>query len=206
MKKLLIAIAILLGGYHLYNADALYGQYLFSQMCKNEGGARFYKRVEKGQGWLEDVVLTAYGMKHLELSRDVNRGFVRFSDESGKQYDARLKLPLPSATTWDVINSPEYTLIVPANLAIPVRYVKRSIHTDFNPDSRFLKKQTFYRDQRQIIDIQSNEVVATYTTFGYQWTTPDRVILNAPTAVTCPIGTEDYEKYISDIYEKGEPK
>jgi hypothetical protein len=203
MKKLLIFIAICVFGYYAYNADALYGQYLFKQLCKSEGGARFYKRVEKGQGWSQDAVVTSYGMKHLELTKDTNRGFIRFKDESGKEFDARLKAIPPYGSSFDVINSPEYTLIEPANLSVPVRYTKKNVRENFNPDPRFLKLAKFSKNQTQVVDLKSNEVVASYTIFSYAWTKPERVILNAPTRVTCHTHTADEINFNQDIYQKG---
>lgn len=206
MKIFLIFIAICAFGYYAYNADALYGQYLFKQLCENEGGARFYKRVEKGQGWLVESTYKSRDMKHLNLPADSNRGFIRFKAESGIQFDARLKTIPPYGTPRELIDSPEYTLIEPANLAISPRYVQRSVREVFNPDPRFLKRQSFGKQQTQVIDLQSNEVVATQTSFGYTWTTPDRVILNAPTAITCHIHTSAAENFSTDIYQKSETK
>jgi len=206
MKKLLIGLAALTGGFSLYNADALYGQYLFSQMCKKEGGARFYKRVEKGQGWLEDVKISSYGMQHLEMHRHRNRGFIRFQTEDGKVFDARLKAAPPIGTPQEVIDSPQYTLIEPANLAVPVRYVHRSLNEQFNPNPSLFKRQTFSKTQRQIIDLQSNEVVASFTNFGYSWTSPDRVILNGPTGTVCHDWSPEQLNFMSNIYERGESK
>ena len=145
-------------------------------------------------------------MKHLELTKDINRGFLRFKDESGKTYDARLKAIPPYGSSFDVINSPDFTLIEPASLSVPVRYTKKFVRESFNPDPRFLKLQGFSKNQTQIIDLESNEVVASYTIFGYSWTKPERVILNAPTAVTCHIHTSDEVNFIQDIYQKGKTK
>lgn len=195
-----------MAGYCLYNADALYGQYLFSQMCKKESGARFYKKVEKAQGWRMDKIYSAYDIKHLGLASNLHRGFVRFKDESGNQLDARLKAIPPYGTSRDVLNSPEYTLIEPANLSVPVRYTEKYINEEFNPDPRWLKKQSFGKNQVQIIDLDANEVVASYTGFGYRWTTSDRVILNAPTAVTCPENIDDRKTFGSNIYTHGEKR
>lgn len=206
MKKLVITIALLALAYCLYNADALYGQYLYSQLCDSEGGARFYKRVEKGQGWLETYVASSEGMKHMELTREPNRGFVRFIDADGKWFDARLKSTPPYGTPMGVINSPEYTLIEPANLSVPARYTRRFVTEKFNPNPKLLKKQSFSKSQAQIVDLQTNEIVATYTTFGYSWTSPDRVILNGPTGVSCHIATKDDANFPVNIYENGAAK
>ena len=206
MKNLLIGLAILTGGFSLYNADALYGQYLFLQMCKNESGARFYKQVEKGQGWLEELKFSTRDMQHLVLNTRPNKGFIRFQTEDGQWFDARLKATPPIGTPQAVIDSPQYTLIEPANLAAPVRYVDRSLNEQFNPDPKLLKRQSFSKYQWQIIDLQSNEVVASFTNFGYAWTSPDRVILNGPTGTTCSEGSEEERNFISNIYTKGEPK
>ena len=203
MKKLLIFLAICVLGYYAYNADAVYAQYLFNQLCDKEGGSRFYKRVEKGQGWLAEGVYGERDMKHMNLSSSGEIGFFRFKDESGKEFDARLKSLPPYGTRREVIDSPAYTLIEPANLLIPVRYVQRYVSEKFNPDPRFLKLQSFGKSQTQYIDLRSNEIVATHTTFGYTWTKPERVILNAPTAVTCHIGTPEDKKFGTDIFDKG---
>jgi len=206
MKKILFLVVLCVIGYSLYNADALYGQYLFSQMCKKEGGARFYKQVDKGKGWRMDKIYSANDIKHLGLAANLNRGFIRFKDESGKEFDARLKSIPPYGTSSEVINSPEYTLIEPANLSIPVRYTEKYVVEQFNPDPKWLKKQSFGKNQVQVIDLDTNEIVASYTGFGYRWTTSDRVILNAPTAVVCPENTNDRKSFLSDIYKQGEKK
>ena len=208
MKKFLIFVAICIAGYYLYNLDAVYGEYLFNQMCKNEGGARFFKRVEKGQGWacFQDGVYCKEDMKHLGLTSDRNRGFTRFRDEAGNLYDARLKSDPPPGTSGDVINSPEFTRIDPANLSIPVRYTERTIVEKFNPDTKWLKKQKFVKSQSQIIDLKTNEIVATYTWFQYQWTSPDRVILNAPTGVSCPTPIDNGYNFTANSYQQGETK
>jgi len=206
MKKLLIGLAVLTGGFSLYNVDALYGKYLFSQMCKNEGGARFYKRVEKDQGWLEELKISSRGMQHLGINTRPNRGFIRFQTEDGKVFDARLKATPPYGSSQKVFDSPQYTLIEPANFAVPVRYVDRSLNEQFNPNPNLLKKQNFSKTQRQIIDLQSNEVVASFTNFGYSWTSPDRVILNGPTGTVCHDWSPEQLNFISNIYEQGESK
>lgn len=206
MKKLGITFALLVLSYCLYNADALYGQYLYSQLCDSEGGARFYKRVEKGQGWLETYVASSEDMKHMELTREPNRGFVRFIDTEGKWFDARLKSTPPYDTAMEVINSQEYTLIEPANLSTPVRYTRREITERFNPNPNVLKKQTFSKTQTQIIDLRSNEIVATHTHFGYSWTSPNRTILSAPTGVGCHIGANALTKFLENIFESGTTK
>jgi hypothetical protein len=206
MKKLLIGLALLTGGFSLYNADALYGKYLFSQMCKNESGARFYKRVEKGQGWLEELKISRDGMRHLEMNVHRNRGFMRFQTVDGQWFDARLKAPPPVGTPQEVVESPQYTLVEPANWAVPVRYAQRVVSEQFNPNPKLLERQSFSKYQWQIIDLQSNEVVASFTNFGYAWTSPDRVILNGPTGTTCSEGSEEERNFISNTYTKGEPK
>jgi hypothetical protein len=206
MKKILLLAVLGIAGYYLYNADALYGQYLFTKMCKNESGARFYKQVEKGQGWRMDKIYSAYDIKHLGLTRDSNRGFIRFKDGSGNQFDARLKAIPPYGTSGDVIDGPEYTLIEPANLSVPVRYTEKYVKEKLNPDPRWLKKQSFGKQQFQIIDLASNEIAATYTGFGYQWTSSDRVILNGPTAVVCPESNDGLNAFRTDIYTHGMKK
>ncbi len=206
MKKILIVLGTCVLAYYAYNAESVYGQYLFNQLCDKEGGPRFYKKVEKGQGWVAEGVYSERAMKRMNLSASGLIGFFRFKDESGRELDTRLKSIPPYGTPREVIDSPAYTVIEPANLAVPVRYAQKYVTEKFNPDPRFLKLQSFSKSQTQYIDLRSNEVVAIFTSFGYTWTKPERVILSAPTAITCHIGTPEEKNFGIDIFEKGELK
>lgn len=198
MKKFLVVpvvLFVLVIGYYAYNADAVYGQYVFNKLCEKEGGSRFYKPVEKGAGWLADSVVTENDKKHLNLVADEKYGFLRFRTEDGALLDGHLKSLPPRGTRREVIDSNEFTQIEPANLTIQPRYTRKMIRTDLHPNPDFLASQSFTRVQRLIIDLQTGEVVATHTGIGYAWTRPDRVLLNAPTAVTCHIGTDDDKSF-----------
>ena len=208
MKRLLVLLLILIAGSGIYNADAIYGKYLFNQICEKEAGPRYYKRVEKGEGWISDVVHSEEGKKHMELWRHPDQGFFRFKDNTGRFYDARLKAIPSFGTPAETIDSSEYTLIEPANLSIPARYTTKSIKESFNPAPTWLKKQSFGKMQVQIIDLRTNEIVATDTMFGYVWTAPDRVILSGRTAVNCPIAPDVNWRntFMEDIFKFGEKK
>ncbi|MFZ6799557.1 hypothetical protein [Undibacterium sp. Di24W] len=173
MRKFLIGFGILIAGYFLYNADAYYGQWQFKEMCKKEGGPRFYGKIEKNAGWL----LTDTSTSAPDVPSDFGDiSFFRWTDKEGKEFDIyvdwelRKKMhPRPS----------EYTFL-PADKSKVVRYEYRY------KTERMLHDERFVQSQEEIIDIATQKKqLASYTIFSYQWTKPERVILSAPTSVTC---------------------
>ena len=206
MKKFLVVpvvLFVLVIGYYAYNADAVYGQYVFNKLCEKEGGSRFYKPVEKGAGWLADGEFSDEDMKHMNLVADRSIGFLRFRRANGSLMDAHLKSGPALGTRREVIDGPEYTEIEPANFSIEPRYTQKMTRTNFNPHPDFLASQTFSKMQHSIIALGSGGVVASHTGFGYAWTKPDRVVLNGPTAVTCHVGTDDEKSFYQNIFKTG---
>jgi hypothetical protein len=165
----------------IYNIDAYIGQWKFEKLCKEEGGPRYFEPVEKDVGWEvlgneESDYKVPFAFKHVK--------FVRWKNKEGVSFDVYVdeeirKLPYPRRS--------EYVL-KEANFDEPVAYRYLSESIKFPDDHRFS------RYKKSIINTKTNKNSATYTEFGYAWTTPDRVILAAPTRVNCWAGeTEESE-------------
>jgi hypothetical protein len=195
MRKLLIVLGLLIASFFIYNADAYYGQWQFQQMCKKEGGPRFYGKIEKNAGWLlTDTSTSAPDAP----SRFGDIAFFRWTDKEGKEFDIYVdwelkKKPYPRAS--------EYTFL-PADKSKTVRYEYRYKAEIMPHDERFGQRQ------EEIIDIATLKILASYTIFSYQWTKPERVLLSAPTTVSCWVNeTEEVRKadtnFTKNIYSFG---
>ncbi len=172
MRKLMIFIGTVGLAIALYNVDSFHGQWKFNQLCEEEGGPRMYAKIERNAGWLvEDKNELAYeGPFHFG---DV--AFVRWQNKKGERFDVYVD--------WDLKKKPyprksEY-IFLPVDETRTVRYKYQYTSTQIPTDERFSKTVL------EIIDLNTNRVVASYTEFGYQWTKPERVILSAPTGVRC---------------------
>jgi hypothetical protein len=189
MRKLLIVFVLLIASFFIYNADAYYGQWQFNEMCKKEGGARFYGKIERNAGWL----LTDPRPSAPDVPSDFGGiAFFRWTDKEGKEFDIyvdwelRKKMhPRPS----------EYTY-VPADKTKTVRYEYSYKAEVLSHDERFGQRQD------KIIDIATQKTLASYTMFSYQWIKPERVILSAPTIVSCWEGeTNDTQIARNNFYK-----
>lgn len=187
MRKALVWIGALISLVVIYNLDAIVGQWKFERLCKNEGGPRFYEPVEKDMGWQVGHDTYDYqGPFHFE-----HIAFVRFEDKKGKRSDVRSDGYIGANQRRYIFSDVDETK--------PVRYSLR-YGTEIFGDDRFSKTQ------RLITDLNSGKVVASFTEFGYRWTKPERVLLNAPTGVGCWNLQKDIDKFDQGIYSKGSKK
>lgn len=173
MRKALLwigAIAVAIG---VYNFDAITGQWKFDKLCKNEGGSKFYAQFEPDVGWeveSEDdhEYQTPFRLGHVP--------FVRFQDKQGVWFDVHIKNgPTPWSKGYDIF---------PADYTKKTRY-RLTTEQWLLPEDKRMSRTRF-----TIFDVQLGIPVATHTYFSYSWTKPERVILSAPTSVTCPEASE----------------
>jgi len=189
MRKLLLWIGVLVTAAVIYNLDAIWGQWKFERLCKNEGGPRFYEPVEKNAGWQMEGHDT-YDYQAPFLFEHV--AFVRFEDKKGKRSDVRTDGYIGAAERRYIFSDVDETK--------QVRYSLRYGSEVFATDDRFSKTELL------ITDLRSGKVVASYTKFGYEWTKPERVLLSAPTGVGCWNLQEDVNKFYQSIYSIGSKK
>lgn len=193
MRKTLLSIGAVVAtcvvAVTIYNLDAITGQWKFDRMCKAEGGSRFHAVVEKNVGWDVESHDT-YGYQWPFLFDHV--AFVRYEDKQGVQFDV---LAGPYVAAFQR----KYTFS-PVDASRQVRYRFRYEHTRLPDDDRFTKTQY------QVLDLTSRKVVASHTAFGYQWTKPERVILEAPTGVGCWNQQADIDKFFQSVYSSGSNK
>ncbi len=169
MRKTLIWIVSIVLVFMLYNVDAFYGQWKFNQLCQKEGGPRIYSKIERNVGWLVEENWSDYSYQGPFGFGNVS--FVRWQNKKGEKFDIRIK-PKP----WP--QRPEYIFSAVDETKL-VRYKYRYTSVRIPDDERISKTQ------QEIIDLTTDQLVASYAEFGYQWTKSERVILNAPTAVVC---------------------
>lgn len=174
MRKLRLRwiVLALVAAPFVYNLDAFYGAWKFSRLCKNEGGPRYYAAVERNVGWLVDDSGEVSYQGPFNFN-DV--AFVRWKNGQGEWVDVYVD--------WNVRNQSyprksEY-VFRPVDKSKPVRYQYLYSSSYFNDDARFAQTK------QQIFDLKEKKVSASYTIFGYRWTKPERVVLNAPTGVGC---------------------
>jgi hypothetical protein len=168
----------------VYNLDAIYGQWKFDRLCQQEGGSRFYGKVEKDVGWEVELRETSDYKVPFDIG---NVAFVRFIDKTGVQRDVHLK---PGPTPW--LKDYEVTT---ADLAKQPRYRLTMTQSHLPDDDRMS------RTRDVISDIRTGRPIATYTWFSYQWAKPERVILNASTSVTCH-GGKEAQQFDSEIFQE----
>lgn len=191
MRKLLIFIFFIILAPVLYNLDAIYGAWKFSRLCKNEGGARIYMTVERNVGW---VVENSDELSYQAPFVFQHIAFVRWKDRLGSYFDVYLdkdiqKTPYPRRSEY---------VFHPANVSNPVRYKYMFDRKVLSGDARIGVSQDL------VVDIKTGKVAASFTQFSYRWTTPERVVLNAPTGVQCSFYSADYEKFRESIFKRGE--
>ena len=189
LKKIGIGIGALLAVSVLYNVDAIMGAIKFKRLCKTEGGARVYEKIEKNMGWMvEDN--SKFGYKPVFSYKPA---FVRYKNEHGEKFDV-IKINPPPKTG-------EPYKLIPAEESKPVRYLFKFVDIkNYEGDERFSKTQD------QVIDLHTEKIVATYTNFGFAWTTPDRVILAAPTGVGCfdANARQSFDDFIGGLFKESE--
>lgn len=170
----LAMFAVALIGYH---QDAIRGQWKFERLCKEEGGARFYGKIEKGHGWIVE------NTDEFEYQVPFGFGgvaFVRYTNKKGERFDVTRTSTLRKNNSGGHFDDVKY-LFSPVDESMPVRYkVVDTFPVTMSDDKRFS------RSYLAVIDLVNSRILATYTSYSYQWTKPERVILNAPTGVSCP--------------------
>jgi len=180
-KKFLLVLGVFLNAVIIYNADSYYDRYRFAQLCKNEGGTRVYEKVEKNAGWEMEKSRTNDWSHYLDFD---NIGFVRFINKEGKAFDAT-KHPLPKPRL-----ASEY-IIRDADESIPVRYTYKIIIEN---------KRRTHKEQIQIIDNFSKNIVVTHTYFSFGW--PDLLITPIISGESC-FNYSDRLIFHKFIFEEG---
>jgi hypothetical protein len=185
MRKFLLIVAALVLAAVLYNLDAITGQWKFDKLCANEGGSKFYAQVVRGMGW---EVVSQNELAYRDLLRFGDVAFVRFRNREGALMDATLapgssaRNPTFIVTAADATKNPRYREISEQGLM---------------PDD-----ERFSRRRYTIVDIQRGTPAAVHTSFSYEWTKPDRLILSASTSVTCH-GGKEIDSFFASIYGPG---
>lgn len=194
MRKLLIFIGFVILAPILYNLDAIYGQWEFNRLCKNEGGSRYYSKVERNVGWTVEGVPGDFSYQVPFDFKYVK--FVRWLNKKGERFDVY--------RDWSVISRPSPRplgyIFMPVDESLMVRYKFKYTSRRMMHDDRF--SETLY----EVIDLNANNVVARYREFGFRWTTPERVILSAPTSVSCEFPSNSLEAFKYSVFDAGKEK
>lgn len=186
MRKFWVVSGAVVMAVVLYNLDAITGQWKFERMCEKESGTRFFGMVEKDVGWEVD----AGGIyDYREPFQFGHVAFVRFRDQSGVLVDARESGYEHIAQ--GTVRQRAYS-ISPADENKRVRYRLRYASTTLPEDKRFGRTDT------QVVDVDTGKLLASHTTFGYQWAKSERVILSAPTGQTC--GYEQFSEFREGLF------
>jgi hypothetical protein len=188
MRKSRLWLLLAAGALLVYHFDVITGSLKFHQMCKKEGGPRFYGPVEKDVGW-EVVSNDAEAFTSPFLFDHI--AFVRYRDKAGVRSDVRLNGYTQVTSSYA---KPNY-VFSPVNEALPVRYKFQHTYAPDPDDERFS------RSIDQVIDLASGKVMASYTSVSFQWTKPERVILAASTSDGCWDKWGDADPFIKRIYE-----
>lgn len=190
MRKLRLRwiVLALVAAPFVYNLDAFYGAWKFSRLCKNEGGPRYYAAVERNMGWLVGDS-SEFAYQGPFVFQDI--AFVRWKNKAGESIDVRVdrdiqKTPFPRRS--------EYVLS-PADETKPVRY-RYTFERNFLPEDARLA-----RTRELIVDEETGRLAASFTQFSYRWTSPERVVLSAPTGVQCEFHSTDYEQFRRLIFQ-----
>jgi hypothetical protein len=180
-KKVWFWLAMCLVALTVYHQDAIRGQWKFDRLCKEDSGGRFYGKIEKGQGWVVDYADDlAYEMPF----GFGNVAFVRYQSAKGERFDVTKK----NATA----DKREEYVFLPVDESRIIRYKLAYTGARRLPDD-----PRFSRTHRAVIDLKDGRTLATYTTYSFRWTKPERVILNAPTGVGCPTdGGKSYQELV----------
>lgn len=174
----------------LYHLDTFIGNAKFHALCKNDAGARYYKRIDKDVGWLvQEPVSGLY--TYMAPFQFEHVAFVRWRNRKGEQFDV-YRDPGFAARPYPKPPSGEFILTA-IDEAKPVRY-------QYLFERSELDDPRFERSIETIINLSTGAVVATFTQYSYQWTKPERVILNAPTSQQCGFTFDDYRNFRQSIY------
>lgn len=164
----------------IYNLDSIIGQWKFKRLCETEGGPKFYIPIEKNAGWTVKEI-GKYAYQSPFYFGQV--AFSRYTNEKGETIDVYGGGPRGNR---------KYTF-TPVDKTKKIRYLYRYVNGKYPNDKRFSWSR------REVIDLQLNQIAASYTSIGYAWTTPERVILAAPTTQVCWI--DPFEDFFHRIYD-----
>lgn len=186
------AVLLLLAGpaaVAIYNLDAIVGQIKFNDLCKRDGGPRFLAQVEMDQGWeVESNEPYSY-----EAPFEFGHvAFVRYKDKTGTERDVTLAPQEPGK--W-----PEFTFSV-VDGSRTVRY-RHSYHRETFPDDDRFSKWT-----RQVTDLRTGQVVASYTSFMFHWAKPERTLFGGPTGEGCWDTQSDIRSFTHNLYRPASKK
>ncbi len=183
MSKAVIFLLIVICGATLYNFDALTGRWKFDNLCETEGGPKFLGVVEPNKGWLvEPGNLATFESPFAFEKVD----FVRFTDESGRKFDVRSDGYIGSNERKYIRSEVDASKLPRYALSIQIQ--------GFHNDERF--KRTLYT----VTDLVTADVLATYTSFSYSWTKPERTLLAAPTVKVCWSDGPAYKTFSKNLY------
>jgi hypothetical protein len=182
MKKILIGLVGIVLACVIYNLDAITGQWKFEKLCKEQGGPRFFASVEKDAGWEVNAGNLLTYKAPFEFG---NIGFVR-ERSAGYERDVRVeKTSDRSKTQYHFADS---------DPSKKVRYQLRFEQKPLEDDPRIGKRV------RQVVDLTTGTVAASFTQFSYEWTKPERVLLAAPTGVSCWTDQPSIDSFYQSIY------
>jgi hypothetical protein len=183
--KISVVIAVLGAAYTVYYWEAIKGQWKFEELCEKEGGSRFYAKVEKDVGW--EVVVSENNQYAYKEPFDFGHvAFVRFKDEKGILRDVYLTA---GKTQWMT----GYDIRL-ADLSNEVKYKLIFEQGHVGNDLRMT------RTRSTILDIKQGRAAATQTGFDYEWKSPDKAFLNAPTSVSCT-GVSTFEFFKAGLFK-----
>ena len=177
-KKVWFWLALCVVGPIIYHQEAIRGQWKFERLRKEDAGAKFYGKIEKGKGWIVE--------NHDSSEYQVPFGFgtvafVRYENEKGEHFDVTRTSIRRENAFGGHFDDVKY-IFSPVDESKPVRYKVVDTFPVTMPDDK-----RFSRSFLAVIDLSDGRTLATYTSYSYQWTKPERVIfLNAPTGVGCP--------------------
>jgi hypothetical protein len=184
MRRFWLVSGALAAAAFVYNVDAFTGQWKFKRMCKEEGGPRFFGVVEKDVGW--EVGLN----DERDYEIPFNFGHVAFVRFRKAQTDSLFDVHIKSRSSAPSVGYD----IGPADLRRQVRY-RLSVEQGKVPGDERMSRRRF-----SIAEADTGKTVATHTSFSYQWTLPERVLLHASTSTTCHAG-QAIEDFAASIYQ-----
>jgi len=190
LRKFFVIIGILLNVIILYNVDSYFSYYNFLQICKKEGGVKFYKRAQKNKGWLIENN-SLYDC--ISLFQFTEVGFCRYGNSKGEKFDVIMP-DLPKSRIGE-----GYKLSPAEKDKAPQYLYRRSTEMVYGKG----KRKQLWKYHLEIIDIGRKETVATYTNFAYHW--PFYIIYEASTVDNCVSERviEGVSTFYGGIYKEG---
>jgi len=202
----------------IFRSNTIIGWWKFHQLCKAEGGARFYKPVERNVGWmLKEKPIHENTKPHLPYY--YNPAFFRFEKINGEMVDVfKIYPPVPpEAITYHNHRIDNFT--IPADESRIVRYSyekNRTYSFDWNEfitmdqvdekNINFHEHEYFIKTQEKIIDLNTQNTVATHTTFDFSWDNPVQKIVFVLPKVSSDClnySEEEWRNFSRDIYQQG---